>query len=119
MKVLVVDDNDAAGKGLTEMLIERGFESRSVSSGIDAIGALASESWKPEVMVLDYLMPGLDGGDVLRAMRLLRDLHQVPVIILTAHDVPIEVQRHADLVLKKPLDLSKLVDAIRGLVLPA
>lgn len=112
-KVLVVDDNVADGKGLKEMLIERGFEVSRVASGIDAIGALASKNWKPEVMVLDYVMPGLDGGDVLSAMRAIRELHQIPVVILSAYEVPLEVQRQADVVLKKPLDLGKLVEAIR------
>jgi len=115
-RVLVVDDNVVDAKGLKEMLVERGFEAHRVSSGVDAIGALASQTWKPEVMVLDYLMPGLDGGDVLSAMRTIHELHQIPVVILSAYEVPPEVQRHADVVLKKPLDLGKLVEAIRLVV---
>lgn len=114
MRVLVVDDNTADAKGLAEMLGEKGFDVHTVSSGVDAIGALASKTWEPEVMILDYLMPGLDGGDVLDAMRVLRELHQIPVIVLTAHDVPEKVRQHADLVLKKPLDLFKLVEAIQA-----
>src|SRR5205807_4495194 len=45
-----------------------GFEVRALAEGLDALGALASEKWKPDVMVLDYMMPNFTGGDVLDAM---------------------------------------------------
>src|SRR5437879_6492075 len=62
MRILVVDDDASSRKLLTTAFEVEGFEVRAVAEGLDALGALASEKWKPDVMVLDYMMPNFTGG---------------------------------------------------------
>lgn len=114
MRVLVIDDDRAARTILSTNLRAEGFDVRSVGEPSDAIGALTNQSWKPDVLVLDYMMPGLSGGDVIDAMRELPGLHQAPVIIVSSSDeIPERVRREVRAVFRKPVDLAALLDAIR------
>ncbi|HEY6464031.1 MAG TPA: response regulator, partial [Polyangiaceae bacterium] len=65
----------------------------------------------PDVVILDLLMPGMDGWEVLRAMRARRELAGVPVIVLTAFG-PSEDVPHEDPVIHKPVDADLLRDLV-------
>src|SRR5258708_27295068 len=113
MRVLVVDDDPAARTIIATNLFAEGFDVRVVSEPSDAIGVLAGETWKPDVLVLDYMMPGLTGGDVVDAMKSLPGLHQAPFIIVSASDeIPERVRRQARAVFRKPVDFRALLNAI-------
>jgi CheY-like chemotaxis protein len=117
MRVLVIDDEASARTILTTNLVAKGFDVRSVSSAIDAISVLAGKTWKPELLLLDYMMPRMTGDDVVDAMKLLHGLHQAPVIIVSASDViPERLRRQALAVFRKPVDFPALLHAIRTLV---
>jgi CheY-like chemotaxis protein len=116
MRILVVDDDAASRKLLTTAFEVEGFEVLAMAEGLDALGALASQKWKPDVMVLDYMMPDFTGGDVLDAMDAFPGLRQVPVIIASAADqLPKKVLTRANLVMKKPVNIRELVEAVRKL----
>src|SRR5260370_41965547 len=117
MRVLVVDDDPAARTIIATNLFAEGFDVRVVSEPSDAIGVLAGETWKPDVLVLDYMMPGLTGGDVVDAMKSLPGLHQAPVIIVSASgEIPENVRRQVLAVLRKPIDFPLLRELIRAAV---
>ena len=80
LRVLVVEDTDHVRRMLIDMLELDGFEVESVGSGADAVASVAEK--RPDVVVLDYKMPGMDGLDVARALKAShRDLR---IIIYTA-----------------------------------
>jgi two-component system alkaline phosphatase synthesis response regulator PhoP len=117
MRVLVIDDEASARTILTTNLVAKGFDVRSVSSATDAISVLAGKTWKPDLLLLDYMMPRMTGDDVVDAMKVLRGLHQAPVIIVSASDeIPERLRRQALAVFRKPVDFSALLQAIRTLV---
>ena len=90
-KVLLVDD-DEVNLLLTSMALrERGFSVMEVGSGEQAIQTLAN--WLPDVVVLDALMPGMDGFATCREMRDLPGFESLPVLMLTGLDDDASINR--------------------------
>jgi DNA-binding response OmpR family regulator len=81
IRVLVVDDEEDFLKALVTRLELRGMDVRGVTSGDEALETLAEQSF--DVVVLDIKMPGMDGIDVLRAIR--REHAGTAVLVLTGH----------------------------------
>jgi CheY-like chemotaxis protein len=82
VRVLVVDDTDHVRTMLVDMLQLDGFEvCGEASSGTDAVGA--ATKLDPEVIVMDYKMPGMDGLETSRAIR--KDRPDQPIILYTAY----------------------------------
>ena len=82
MLVLVVDDDRAVREALERALQLHGYEVALASDGDNALAAV--EARTPDALVLDVMMPGLDGLDVTRRLRRLGN--RVPVLLLTARD---------------------------------
>ena len=66
-RILVVEDNAALAEGIEYNLRLEGYEVRIAESGTDAI--TLAESWTPELIILDLMLPGVDGYQVLRSVR--------------------------------------------------
>jgi DNA-binding response OmpR family regulator len=81
IRVLVVDDEKDFLQSLVRRLELRGMDARGVTSGDEALEVLAGRSF--DVVVLDIKMPGMDGIDVLRAIR--REHAGTAVLVLTGH----------------------------------
>ena len=79
MRVLLVDDETEFVSALAERLSLRGYEAQTAASGEEALGKIAQSL--PDVVLLDMLMPGMNGLEVLK--RIKRDHPQVRVILLT------------------------------------
>ncbi len=86
-KVLIVDDHPDTAEILTRLLERTGFETESADSGEAAMTLLRGEE-RPDAVVLDYMMPGMTGLDVLRAMRNDDRLKDLPVILYSADASP-------------------------------
>ncbi|MGB8169008.1 MAG: SpoIIE family protein phosphatase [Chthoniobacteraceae bacterium] len=84
-KVLLVDDDETSRRLLGASLRHAGFELSSATDGAEALAAI--ESAPPDVLVLDFEMPGLDGAEVCRRLRASERtaVNQLPVIMLTGH----------------------------------
>jgi DNA-binding response OmpR family regulator len=112
-RVLVVDDDDEIRASLRRGLSRAGFAVELAADGSEALRQLLHAP--PDLVVLDIMMPGVDGLEVVRRLR--RGDDQVPVILLTARDaVPDRVaglDAGADDYLVKPFALSELVARIR------
>lgn len=80
--VLVVDDNVDFCRMFARLIQRLGFRVASATSGEDALTYLAAH--KPDVLVLDFMMPGIDGLDVVRVIRSEPRLSNLPVILFTA-----------------------------------
>lgn len=83
-KALVVDDDPRNRKLLETLLRSDGMEVRSVASGQAALAAVAAEL--PDVILLDLMMPGMDGFEVMRCFKADPAIAHIPVIMVTALD---------------------------------
>ena len=86
--VLIVDDEPILAKNIATYLSRNGYETRTVTSGESCLSEL--DSFKPDVILMDYQMPGINGIEVLKQIRS-RD-SRIPVIMMTGHgNVPVAV----------------------------
>ena len=90
-KVLLVDDDEVTLMLTAVALSERGFEIVEANSGEQALRMLAD--WTPEIMVLDAVMPGLDGFATCQALRGLSGFENMPVLMLTGLDDEASITR--------------------------
>jgi DNA-binding NtrC family response regulator len=111
-RVLLVDDEQDFVEPLAERLSTRGFVTGTAFNGEDAVSHISEADW--DVVVLDVIMPGMDGTDTLREIKKLKPL--IEVIMLTGHatvDSAIEgMKLGAYDYLMKPTEISELVDKI-------
>ena len=115
-EVLLVDDDPSIREALERALRLEGF---AVSVCVDGSAALASvEEAPPHVMVLDVMMPGPSGVEVIRALR--GDGHELPICILSARDEVVDrvegLRAGADDYLVKPFELEELVARLHALL---
>jgi two-component system response regulator MprA len=116
-RVLVVDDERAVRESLERALALHGFEVVTAAEGLEALRVIQSDA-PPAVIVLDILMPGLDGLQLTRRLR--ADARQTPILLLTARD-QVEhrvtgLETGADDYLVKPFALDELVARLRALL---
>jgi len=90
-KVLLVDDDEVTLMLTAEALRERGFEMTEANSGERALAMLAD--WMPDIIVLDAMMPGLDGFDTCRELRGSAGFENMPVLMLTGLDDEASITR--------------------------
>ena len=116
--VLVVDDEADTRARLTAMLNRSGFKVRAAADGPTALAMTAEVA--PAVVLLDLLMPDMDGFSVLKALRARAEWQHIPVVVLTAKDItPAErqfLQGEADQILTKgTTSFRELAEQLRGL----
>ncbi|MDB5171233.1 MAG: hypothetical protein JWO87_2581 [Phycisphaerales bacterium] len=95
LSVLVVDDNISTCRTLVRLLERSGYSARCAESGLDALATL--EASRPRVVFLDVMMPGVDGFDVLRAIRADSENAPVAVIMYSAMSNPDYMKRAMEL----------------------
>jgi len=104
-RVLIVDDDALSRTTAEALLTPLGYHLRSAASGEEALAAVAQEA--PDLVLMDVMMPGLDGFEVCRRLRELQHTGYIPVILVTAMDDRRDVVRGleagADDFLRKPL----------------
>ena len=119
MKILVVDDERAVRESLRRALELEGYEIELAADGLEALHRLETDGEaQPDAVILDVLMPAVDGLEVCRRIR--RSGNRVPVLMLTARD---EVENRvagldagADDYVTKPFALEELVARVRALL---
>jgi len=115
MRLLVVEDEPRLLRSLAKALREEGYAVDTAESGDD--GLYKAQSWNYDAIVLDVMLPGLDGWQVLARLR--KD-KQTPVLMLTALDAHKDRVRGldtgADDYLGKPFDLTELLARVRALI---
>jgi two-component system, OmpR family, response regulator len=115
-RILYVEDEpDIQAVARVALQTVGGFTVRICSSGEEALGVI--EAFNPDLILLDVMMPGMDGPGTLAALRATPGLDQYPVAFMTAKVQPSEVQHYKSLgaldVVPKPFDPMKLADQIR------
>lgn len=118
-KVMLVDDDDDV-RLIAQMALRDvgGWPTIAVSSGRLAVALAPTE--RPDVVLLDVMMPDLDGPSVLRQMRMDPATASIPVIFMTAKARPSETERFLAVgaagVITKPFDPMTLADQVREIV---
>jgi DNA-binding response OmpR family regulator len=114
-KVLIVDDDDLLRSSLAFSLTQAGFESFTAANAEDAIAIIPQKH--PDIILLDIMLPGMDG---LEALRYFRDKMGLPVIFLTARrrefDQVLGLELGADDYLTKPFDPEVLIAHIKAVL---
>ncbi|MDD5217446.1 MAG: response regulator [Candidatus Omnitrophica bacterium] len=110
-KILVVDDDPVVQKILDQALRRNGFEVLLASSGED--GLTQAREHVPELIILDVLLPSLDGTEIAGLLQEDYKTHHIPVIYLTGleakEDAVLESNLEHDIIFSKPVDIEKLV----------
>ncbi|QPK83699.1 response regulator transcription factor [Corynebacterium qintianiae] len=112
-RILVVDDDPAINEMLTIVLESEGFETKPVTDGAEAVGAFTE--YDPDVILLDLMLPGMNGVDICREIR---KVSSVPIVMLTAKtdtvDVVLGLESGADDYITKPFKPKELIARIRA-----
>jgi two-component system, OmpR family, response regulator MprA len=116
MRILVVDDDRAVRESLRRSLAFNGYTVDMASDGVQALEQIAAQ--KPDALVLDVMMPRLDGLEVCRRLR--STGVDLPILVLTARDTVSErvsgLDAGADDYLPKPFALEELLARLRALL---
>ena len=115
-RVLVVDDHPPHLRLLEAILTPRGYEVSSASSGEEALGKIAES--EPDLVLLDIVMPGMDGYEVCRTIRERTETAYLPVVMVTASGDEQKVkalEAGADDFLTKPINQSELLARVASL----
>ncbi|MDQ0942274.1 response regulator transcription factor [Streptomyces sp. V1I1] len=116
VRVLVVDDEAALSELLSMALRYEGWEVRSAGNGAGAVRS--ARDFRPDAVVLDVMLPDMDGLAVLGRLR--RELPEVPVLFLTARDAVEDriagLTAGGDDYVTKPFSLEEVVARLRGLI---
>lgn len=122
-RILLVEDSEAIVIQMTEMLHEEGYRVRTAKNGIEALARIEEEL--PDAVILDLMMPEMDGFAVLKAIRGTERTEQLPVLILTARTVTREelgflrYNHIHQLIRKGDVRRKDLLTAVAGLVAPS
>jgi signal transduction histidine kinase/CheY-like chemotaxis protein len=112
---LVVEDDDAAAKLLSDHLRAEGFEVMRAATGEE--GLVRAEKSRPQLITLDVFLPAMDGWEFLRRLRANPDLACIPVVIVSiSRDAEHGLALGAARVLQKPYVQAELAQALKGLV---
>jgi DNA-binding response OmpR family regulator len=114
-KVAVIDDDASVRELCRTVLIHEGFQ---VVEAVDArSGILLVAKERPDLVLLDVMMPEVDGMEVLRALKSDPDLSQIPIIMLTALDgvgqISLASTAGADGYVTKPFEVEDLLSLVR------
>jgi DNA-binding response OmpR family regulator len=121
-KVLIVDDNPHVGKIVTEILKETGVQSRYVSDPRTFLQVV--ESYRPDIILLDYVMAPQDGEALTQKLRAHEDgsLSRIPVLMMTGHGdmkhVMAAKKAGVDGIVTKPLSIRSLLERMLRILEP-
>jgi PAS domain S-box-containing protein len=109
--VLVVDDDDSLRESVCELLEDEGFKTSNADSGETALESLRSGAERPDLIILDLMMPLMNGWQFREAQVKDPDLATIPVVAMTASRDLRGIQ--VDEVIYKPIKLARLLDVVR------
>jgi len=110
-RVLIVEDNSDVRRLYAIGLNQRGYEVKLAANGAEAVERIAIE--QPDVILLDWVMPLMDGGEVLAR---LEGGPAVPIIVISGHPPPPSITQDPRILcwLTKPVTIDELVTHIQG-----
>jgi len=116
-EILLVDDSTTNIALLTGILEEEGFIIETAFDGKEALKVVMRSS--PDLILLDLMMPKMDGYEFLQAIKAIDGKKDIPIIVVSARTKPKEISRALELgaleFLPKPLDIQLFIDKIRAM----
>ena len=114
--ILLVDDEPDTVSIYTMLLEMSGYKVTGVSEGAEALTAIVSV--RPDVIVTDWMMPGIDGAKLCEELRSeASEFKNIPIIVISAAmEAPEGAQRLYDRFLRKPITVDELILSIKGLL---
>ena len=116
-RVLLAEDEPNIVESLTFLLERAGFQVEVQSDGRQVVSSAKADT--PDVLILDVMLPGLDGYEILRQLRADQRSEALPVLMLTAkgqrEDRETALEHGADLFMTKPFANSEIVAAVKEL----
>jgi CheY-like chemotaxis protein len=112
-RVLVIENDRELRECIQHVLEDEGFATMAAEQGHSALEVLRSEHGLPDVIVLDLMMPVMNGWDFLDSLHRDPKLVDIPVVVMTGMPHPIDRER-VSRALRKPVDLDDLLDAVRN-----
>lgn len=116
-RVLVVDDDEAIRRALVDFLLDEGFRVESAQNGLEALDWLRVQAdGESCVVLLDLMMPIMNGEEFLAQRAADGDLAKIPVVVITAGGGCQDIRRRFDVhdCIPKPLSFSRLLGAIQA-----
>jgi CheY-like chemotaxis protein len=115
-RILVAEDHLDSREALKELLEAFGFDVIEAVNGRQAVDAALSQS--PSLILMDVMMPEMDGVEAIRLLRDTPQTHEIPIIALTAMDGGRELALHAGAndYVGKPVDIRRLIGLVNGWV---
>lgn len=118
-RILVVEDEESLLKLESILFTSKGYQVTGVRDGKEALAAIAKEA--PDLVVLDLMLPDMDGFEVCRSIKENSDTSAIPVVMLTAKKSSRDLERGrqvgADAYITKPFKSVKVLEVIEGLLL--
>lgn len=113
-KVLIIDDNYSILEYLKTLLSRYDFQIKTSSNGYEGLQDVAE--FKPDIIFLDLMMPNIDGIQMLQLKKVLNDIKDIPVIVISANagrnNVMAAIEAGADRVLSKPINIKQLKSSV-------
>jgi CheY-like chemotaxis protein len=110
--ILIVEDDESIGTALQLSLEMFGYTTERAANGAEGLEKLATMP-RPGVVLLDLMMPVMDGWAFVEAIERRPELADLPIVVLTAFSEQARAMKQARKVLPKPVDLDVLVETIR------
>jgi DNA-binding response OmpR family regulator len=118
--IFVVDDEPLIARLARVNLEHAGFQVETAHDGVEALEALESGKVKPDLMLLDIMLPYMDGFELLGRLKASPELSYIPVIVMTAraHDKDVVMGQSigAERYLTKPINPAELLKAVRAVL---
>ena len=116
--VLLIEDEPNIIEAISFILVRDGWRVATHSNGVDAVGAVATR--RPDLVILDVMLPGRSGYDILRDLRAAEETAELPVLMLTARgqtrDREMAEQLGASRFMAKPFSNAEMLEAVNDLV---
>jgi CheY-like chemotaxis protein len=111
--VILADDEDELRGSLEELLEDEGYLVLSARSGAEALARMRG-IFGPAIAIVDLVMPGMDGWQLIQEMRSDEQLAEIPIVVITGRD-EVQLPEGANRLFHKPYAVEELLDTVRSL----
>lgn len=113
--ILIVDDELNLAESIGQLLASEGFATRAVAGGTAGLEIMKKN--KPDLLILDVIMPVVNGQEVIRQMKENSNLATIPILLMSGSKEP--VRSHGlvwNKFIRKPFDMEELLDVVKELI---